>query len=102
MENLEGFLVYNSGWYGYCMRPQALVFQLSIASLPKIHGGSGIINLNNHNEDFGAVTFNGGEVDTGSGQFAIYQPLTVNPADSSAVINGESGCISCLASSSAA
>ena len=39
---------------------------------------NGIVNLNNHNEDFGPVTFNGGEVDTGTGQFAIYQPLTVN------------------------
>lgn len=52
---------------------------------------NGIINLNNHNEDFGPVTFNGGEVDTGTGQFAIYAPLTVNPSSSSAVINGYLG-----------
>jgi len=41
------------------------------------------------------VTFNGGEVDTGSGQFAIYQPLTVNPSASSAVINGYLGLPAC-------
>jgi len=52
---------------------------------------NGIINLNNHNEDFGPVTFNGGEVDTGTGQFAVYAPLTVNPAPTSAVINGYLG-----------
>ena len=49
---------------------------------------NGLVNLNNNNEDFGAVTFNGGEVDTGTGQFAFYQPLTVNPSSSTAVING--------------
>jgi fibronectin-binding autotransporter adhesin len=47
-----------------------------------------VVNLNNHNEDFGAVTFNGGEVDTGTGQFAIYQPLTVNASSVTATING--------------
>ena len=52
---------------------------------------NGIVNLNNHNEDFGPVTFNGGEVDTGTGQFAFYQPLTVNPAATTAVINGNLG-----------
>jgi autotransporter-associated beta strand protein len=51
----------------------------------------GIVKLNNHNEDFGSVTFNGGAVDTGTGQFAIYAPLTVNPSPSSAVINGYLG-----------
>ena len=49
---------------------------------------NGIANLNNHNEEFGPVTFNGGEVDTGTGQCAITQPLTVNPSTSTAVING--------------
>jgi autotransporter-associated beta strand protein len=49
---------------------------------------NGVVNLNNHNEDFGAVTFNGGTVETGSGQFAIYQPLTVNANSAVAVING--------------
>jgi fibronectin-binding autotransporter adhesin len=52
---------------------------------------NGLVNLNNFNEDFGPVTFNGGEVDTGTGQFAIYAPLTVNPAPTSAVINGYLG-----------
>ncbi len=49
---------------------------------------NGIVNLNNRNEDFGFVTFNGGTVNTGTGQFAIYQPLTVNPNNSTAIING--------------
>jgi autotransporter-associated beta strand protein len=53
---------------------------------------NGYVNLTNHNEDFGAVTFNGGTVDSGpSGQFGIYQPLTVNPSSTSAVINGVLG-----------
>jgi autotransporter-associated beta strand protein len=52
---------------------------------------NGLVNLNNQNEDFGPVTFNGGEVDTGSGQFAFYQPLTVNPSTAIAVINGNLG-----------
>lgn len=52
---------------------------------------NGIVNLNNHNEDFADVTFNGGEVDTGTGQFAIYQPLTVNASSSTATINGYLG-----------
>jgi fibronectin-binding autotransporter adhesin len=52
---------------------------------------NGIANLNNHNEDFAAVTFNGGEVDTGTGQFAIYQPITVNASSSTATINGYLG-----------
>lgn len=56
---------------------------------------NGVVNLNNNNEDFGAVTFNGGEVDTGTGQFAIYQPLTVNPSASTAVINGNLGLPAC-------
>jgi len=53
---------------------------------------NGFLNLNNHNEDFGAVTFNGGEVDSGAaGHLVIYAPLTVNPAATSAVINGNLG-----------
>ena len=53
---------------------------------------NGIVNLNNHNEDFGAVTFNGGTLDSGpSGHFVPYAPLTVNPAASSAVIKGNLG-----------
>jgi autotransporter-associated beta strand protein len=52
---------------------------------------NGVVNLNGHNEDFGNVTFNGGEVDTGNGQFAFYQTMTVNPTNVSAVINGYFG-----------
>jgi autotransporter-associated beta strand protein len=52
---------------------------------------NGLVNLNGNNEDFGPVTFNGGEVDSGNGQFAIYAPLTVNPAATTAVINGYLG-----------
>lgn len=52
---------------------------------------NGVVNLNNNNEDFGLVTFNGGEVDTGTGQFAFYQSLNVNPASTTAVINGYLG-----------
>jgi autotransporter-associated beta strand protein len=52
---------------------------------------NGIVNLNNHNEDFGPVTFNGGEVDTGTGQFTIYQPLSVNANSATAIINGYLG-----------
>jgi autotransporter-associated beta strand protein len=49
---------------------------------------NGLVNLNGFNEDFGAVTFNGGRVETGNGQFAIYEPLTVNANDFPAIING--------------
>jgi autotransporter-associated beta strand protein len=52
---------------------------------------NGVVNLNGFNEDFGPITFNGGRVETGAGQFAIYQPLTVNPSDVSAIINGNLG-----------
>ncbi len=52
---------------------------------------NGLVNLNNNNEDFGPVTFNGGHIATGSGQCAIYQPLTVNPAGSTAIIDGHLG-----------
>ena len=52
---------------------------------------NGIININNYIEDFGPITFNGGEVDTGTGSFNIYAPVTVNPAPTSAVINGYLG-----------
>jgi autotransporter-associated beta strand protein len=49
---------------------------------------NGVVNLNNFNEDFGPVTFNGGRVETGTGQFAIYQPLIVNASSVTAFING--------------
>jgi fibronectin-binding autotransporter adhesin len=50
-----------------------------------------LVNLNNFNEDFHEVTFNGGQVQTGTGQFAIYRPLTVNPASVTAMIIGNLG-----------
>jgi autotransporter-associated beta strand protein len=49
---------------------------------------NGVVNLNGFNEDFGPVTFNGGRVETGAGQFAIYQPLTVNASEFPAIVNG--------------
>lgn len=49
---------------------------------------NGVVNLNNFNEEFGEVTFNGGRVETGSGQFSTTRPLTVNPSGTAAVING--------------
>jgi autotransporter-associated beta strand protein len=52
---------------------------------------NGLININGFTEDFGPVTFNGGEVDTGTGTFNIYAPVTVNASPSSAVINGNLG-----------
>ena len=55
---------------------------------------NGLVNLNNYNESFDTVTFNGGTVSSGSGQFGIYQPLTVNPAGVTATINGNLGLIS--------
>ncbi|HXJ74357.1 MAG TPA: autotransporter-associated beta strand repeat-containing protein, partial [Candidatus Dormibacteraeota bacterium] len=48
-------------------------------------------NLNDHNEGFGPVTFTGGQVDTGTGEFDMYGTVTVNPADTGAVINGHLG-----------
>jgi autotransporter-associated beta strand protein len=50
-----------------------------------------LVNLNGFNEDFQVVTFNGGQVQTGTGQFAIYGPLTVNPTNAPAVISGNLG-----------
>ena len=52
---------------------------------------NGVINLNNLNQDFGPVTFNGGLLETGTGLCKLYQPLTVNPASTTAVINGYLG-----------
>src|ERR1019366_8027817 len=52
---------------------------------------NGYVNLINHDENFGPVTFNGGTVHSTGGQFAIYAPLTVNPSSSTATINGVLG-----------
>jgi autotransporter-associated beta strand protein len=52
---------------------------------------NGYVNLTNHSDDFYAVTFNGGQIDTGTGQMGIYGPLTVNATNVSATINGYVG-----------
>ena len=53
---------------------------------------NGFINVNNNIEVFGPVTFNGGTLDSGaSGLASIAQPVTVNPTNVSAVINGVLG-----------
>jgi autotransporter-associated beta strand protein len=53
---------------------------------------NGLVNLNNHNEDFGSVLFEGGTVDSGpNGQFAAYQTVTVFPGYGTAIINGNLG-----------
>lgn len=49
---------------------------------------SGLINVNNQTEDFGTVTFNGGTVETGSGNFMARSNITANAASSTAVVNG--------------
>jgi autotransporter-associated beta strand protein len=51
---------------------------------------NGLVNINNHAENFNDITFTGGEIDTGSGgQFAMNGPIKVNPAPTSAIINGK-------------
>ena len=84
-----GPLVVGGGFGGPCEARWLQPYQNVGASLTLYDNG--VVNLNNHNEDFGPVTFNGGEVDTGAGQFAIYQPLTVNSNSATAVINGNLG-----------
>lgn len=49
---------------------------------------NGLVNLNNHSDTLGSITFNGGTVETGFGQLAIDQPVTVNPDSATAVLNG--------------
>jgi autotransporter-associated beta strand protein len=51
-----------------------------------------LVNLSNHRDDFGPVAFNGGTIATGaSGEIGLYGLLTVNPANSSALISGRLG-----------
>ena len=47
-----------------------------------------LVNLNNFSENFGAITFNGGDIETGSGQLSLFEPVTVNPAGVTAIIGG--------------
>jgi autotransporter-associated beta strand protein len=49
---------------------------------------NGLVDLFGSNEDLGAVTFNGGRVETDAGQLTIHQPLTVNPSETTAFLNG--------------
>jgi len=46
------------------------------------------LNLTNFSQDFGAVTFNGGRIETGTGLATFYQPVVVNPVGITASING--------------
>ena len=46
------------------------------------------LNLTNFSQDFGAVTFNGGRIETGTGVATFYQPVVVNPVGITASING--------------
>jgi fibronectin-binding autotransporter adhesin len=51
---------------------------------------NGFVNLNNQNEDFIALTFNGaGWVQTGTGELGIYGPVTANLSGVSAYIYGK-------------
>jgi autotransporter-associated beta strand protein len=52
---------------------------------------NGLVNLNGFNDHFGGVTFNGGRVETGTGEMDLDQGLTVNPVPVTAVINGYLG-----------
>lgn len=52
---------------------------------------NGTINLNNFNEDFGPLTFTGGQIVTGTGELGIYGLVTVNPATATASISGKLG-----------
>ncbi len=47
-----------------------------------------IVNLNNFNENFGAITFNGGLIETGNGRLSLAGDVTVNPAGVTATITG--------------
>jgi autotransporter-associated beta strand protein len=52
----------------------------------------GLVNLNNHRDDFGPVTFNAGTIATGaSGELGLYGLLMVNPSSSPAFISGRLG-----------
>jgi len=55
-------------------------------------GVEALINLNNHREDFGPVTFNGGFIDTGpNGELGLYGLVNVTAWEGDAVINGRIG-----------
>ncbi|MGA2245946.1 MAG: autotransporter-associated beta strand repeat-containing protein [Verrucomicrobiota bacterium] len=47
-----------------------------------------LLNLNNLNDNFGSLTFNGGYVSTGNGTLELDGPVTANPTNVSAVMYG--------------
>ena len=47
-----------------------------------------IVNLNNFNQDFYGITFNGGRIESGNGQLGFYASVTVNPVGVTASIDG--------------
>jgi len=49
---------------------------------------NGLVNLNNQDERVGAITFNGGRIDTGIGHLGFTQTVRVNPASTTATIDG--------------
>ena len=51
----------------------------------------GWVNLNNHRDDFGPITFNSGTISTGTGELGVYGLVRVNPANTEAAINGRLG-----------
>ncbi|HEX4123021.1 MAG TPA: autotransporter-associated beta strand repeat-containing protein [Verrucomicrobiae bacterium] len=49
---------------------------------------NGIVDLNGYNDNFGPVNFNGGEIETFSGQLSLFGTVTVNPAGAIAYLGG--------------
>jgi len=55
-------------------------------------GIEALVNLNNHRDDFGPVTFNGGFIDTGAtGELGLYGLVYVTTWEGDAIINGRIG-----------
>jgi autotransporter-associated beta strand protein len=51
----------------------------------------GLVNLNNHSDDFGPIAFTGGTISTGNGELGVYGLVTVNPSSAQAIITGRLG-----------
>jgi autotransporter-associated beta strand protein len=51
----------------------------------------GLVNLNDHADDFGPITFNGGAISTGIGELGFYGLVTVNASSAQATIDGRLG-----------
>jgi fibronectin-binding autotransporter adhesin len=82
-----GPLVVGGGARPVCEARWLQAFQAIVGPAVTLYA-NGVINLNSVNQDFGPVTFNGGLLETGTGLCKLYQPLTVNPAATTAVITG--------------